>query len=234
MIIKNLFKKIVSLILCLLIFAFCSLNFSGCQSSLPKRHKEAVIEIQTQDYDLVYDDENSYNTCYYSLYSNKKLKETEPFVADKTEVFTASTDCFSSYIDKRKNKVLNHLIHTELTDEDGNKVKITPIISSIFEETAKLEHDIMLMEIIKDNEEYFVFVSLDVSFWTPCTLYYYNQNSSKLIELCTFDHEIVTGIKINNLNTQNNKKQPSGCFLFNNNMKTFHNFKCLFIQALVI
>ncbi len=97
--------------------------------------------------------------------------------------------------------MLNHLIHTELTDKNGNKVEITPIISSIFEETAKLEHDIMRMEIIKDKEEYFVFVSLNVNLWTPCTLYYFNQNSSKLIELYTFDYEIVTGIKINDLNT---------------------------------
>lgn len=198
---KNRCKKIASLFIALSLLTLCLLNLSGCQSSLTEKNKESVIEIQTQDYGWVYDSEKSYDTCYYSLYSNKKLKETEPFVADKTEVFTASRDCFSSYIDKRKNKVLNHLIHTELTDKNGNKVEITPIISSIFEETAKLEHDIMRMEIIKDNEEYFVFVSLNVNLWTPCTLYYYNQNSSKLIELYTFDYEIVTGIKINDLNT---------------------------------
>lgn len=198
---KNRCKKIASLFIALSLLTLCLLNLSGCQSSLTEKNKESVIEIQTQDYGWVYDSEKSYDTCYYSLYSNKKLKETEPFVADKTEVFTASRDCFSSYIDKRKNKVLNHLIHTELTDKNGNKVEITPIISSIFEETAKLEHDIMRMEIIKDKEEYFVFVSLNVNLWTPCTLYYFNQNFSKLIELYTFDYEIVTGIKINDLNT---------------------------------
>lgn len=199
MINKNPCKRILSLIISLSLLTLCLLNFSGCQSLL-LNNAEVVIDIQTQDYSMVYDEENSYYTCYYSLYSNKKLKETESFVADQTEVFTAPMDCFSSYIDKRKNKVLNHLIHTELTDEDGNNVEITPIISSIFEETSKLEHDIMLMEIIKDNEEYCVFVSLNVNLWTPCTLYYYNQNSYKLIKLYTFDHEIVTGIKINNLN----------------------------------
>lgn len=196
---KSLFKKSVILILCLLILAFSLLNFSGCQSLLLESKSEAVIEMQTQDYSLVYDNDKNYDTCYYSFYSNKKIKETEPFVEDKTEVFTASANCFSSYIDKRKNKVLNRLTYIELTDENGNNVKITPIISSIFEETAKLEHDIMLMKIIKDNDEYFVFVSLNVNLWTPCTLYYYNQNTSKLIKLYTFDHEIVTGIKINNL-----------------------------------
>lgn len=196
---KNLFKKAVSLSLLII----CLFNLSGCQTIFLNK-SDLVIEVETKDYSWIYDKDKNYDTCYYSLYSNKdysdkKIKKSEAFIADETEVFIASPDCFDSYIDRIQNKVLNRLRYTNLTDKDGNDVEITPVISEIFEETAKLEHDILRMEIIKDGDEYFVFVSLNVNWWTPCTLYYFNQDSSKLIKLYTFDYEIVTGIKIHDL-----------------------------------
>lgn len=191
---KNLFKKAVSLSLLIL----CLFNLSGCQTIFLNK-SDLVIEVETKDYSWIYDKDKNYDACYYSLYSNKKIKKSEAFIADETEVFFASPDCFDSYIDSIQNKVLNRLRYTNLTDKYGNDVEITPVISEIFEETAKLEHDILRMEIIKDGDEYFVFVSLNVNWWTPCTLYYFNQDSSKLIKLYTFDYEIVTGIKIHDL-----------------------------------
>jgi hypothetical protein len=55
------------------------------------------------------------------------------------------------------------------------------------------------MELIKDGSEYFVYIELNVNWWSPCTLYYYNQDTSKLVELYTFDDEQVTALKIRDL-----------------------------------
>lgn len=59
------------------------------------------------------------------------------------------------------------------------------------------------MKIFKLDDEYFVYAELNVNLWYPCTLYYYNQEISELIELYKFDDEEITGIKIHSLDSFN-------------------------------
>lgn len=195
MIAKKQCKKIVSLLLCLSLLIFCLLDFSGCQSLTTNKKTKVVIDIQTR---TEYRDNSQLH--YYSLTTDGEVNNIKAFTADKMEVFTAPAhECFESYFIGYQGKSLNYLNDIILTDEDGHPIEITPIISDIFEETSELEHEIFTMKIFKQGNEYFVYVELNVNWWAPCSLYYYNQDSSRLIKLHTFDNEEVIGIKIHNL-----------------------------------
>ncbi|MCH5296359.1 MAG: hypothetical protein J1E85_01685 [Ruminococcus sp.] len=207
MITKNRCKKIVSLIISLSLLTLCLLNFSGCrllsnednEDNEDDESKEVVIDIITQPYD---NQNNNADIFYYSFYTNEKVNEIEPFTPDEMEVFYVPYGCFDSYSQYKPRGVDNPIKDIKslrLEDANGNDVEITPIISSILEEVQKIEHPIINMKIFKDNEEYFVFISLNVNWWSPCRLYYYNQDYSKLVELYTFNREEVTGIRIRDL-----------------------------------
>lgn len=203
MITKNRCKKIVSLIISLSLLTLCLLNFSGCrllsnEDNEDDESKEVVIDIQTQPYD---NQKNNTDRCYYSLTTDRELNETEPFTPDNIEIFTAPTSCFHWYYTKFNSKPFKYVDDIILKDEDGYDVEITPIISDIFEETARLEHSFFKIKIFQENDEYFVYVELNVNWSYPCTLYYYNQEYSRLIKLYTLDNEEVTGIKIHNLDS---------------------------------
>lgn len=197
---KNLFKKAVSLSLLIL----CLFNLSGCYPLILNGDDEfidddvkAVIDIQTEPY---YEQEND-DVFYYSFNSIEEVSRTEPFTPDEMDVFTVSGDYFYSSFSRPKgvDNPLKDIDYIKMEDKDGNYAEITPTILSILEEAQKIKHRIMKLKIFKADEEYFVFASLGVNWWTPCVLYYYNQEYSKLVVLHTFANEEVTGIKIHDL-----------------------------------
>ena len=62
-------------------------------------------------------------------------------------------------------------------------------MDDIFKKIALLEHDLLTVRIFDISGEYFVYVELNVNLWTPCSLYYYNQDSRELIQLFEFSNK---------------------------------------------
>ncbi len=219
---KNRCKKIASLFIALSLLTLCLINLSGCQSLFSKLSNETnndtnenielVMDIQThpneEDNSLDNDDNNA-DICYYSLTTDGKVTEAEPFTPDEMEIFTVPVNrCFNEYTIEFGNSNHTHRNYTYISDmiledEDGKNVEITPIISDIFKEALAIGHDMFEMKIFKLDDEYFVYAELNVNLWYPCGLYYYNQEASKLIKLYEFDDEEITGIKIHSLDSFN-------------------------------
>lgn len=214
---KNLFKIIISIILCLSVitlglfsFAFHTIinSINRITDENTIENPELVMDIQTQPYyhDHNRDNHNTKDICYYSLTTDGKANETEPFTPDEMEIFSVPVyQCFEWYSIEFENKNYTYISEMILKDEDGNDVEITPIISDIFKETLAIDHDIFAMKIFKVDDEYFMYAELNVNLWYPCTLYYYNQEMSRLVELYNFDDEEIIGIKIHNLASLNKK-----------------------------
>lgn len=182
-------------------------NINKLQDENKIENPELVMDIQTRpNYNDHNRDNNKNNDdlCFYSLTTDGKATETEAFTPDEMEIYSAPIyDCFDRYDIGFKNQCLEYISDMISEDEDGNKVEITPIISDIFKEALAIDHDLFAMRIFKVDDEYFVYTELNVNIWYPCTLYYYNQEASKLIELYSFDDEEITGIKIHSLDSLN-------------------------------
>lgn len=191
--------KIIRISLSICLTAFCIFHLCSCSFSEDydefDENTEGIVDVKTI---VDYYGDNKENS-YYSLAAGNRIKVIKPFDGDEIEIYTADSSCFEAYIDRKKNKVLNKLVEESLTDKHDNEVKITPVLKDMFKQISKLEHDLMVVQILKDGDEYFAYVELNVNLWTPCTLYYYNKDTSELVELYEFDNERVTDLKIRNL-----------------------------------
>lgn len=185
--------------------------------------RESVIDVITLkgDYDINYYndigdsarnvgiDEQGGETGYYAVSKRSDIKGISAFTGDDITIYTAVSDAYESYIDPERNEVLNCLKKKELFDLNGNRVEMTPILSDIMEQIADLEHDMLLVQIFEDGGAYFVYVELNVNWWSPCRLYYYHQDSKQLKEICTFDRERIISLRIRDFEFFNIKNEPS-------------------------
>ncbi len=135
-------------------------------------------------------------TYQYTLASRKRIQPAEQFVPDDAVFYDVPSSCFESYID---GDVLNRLIKMELLDANGEHVEITETIEDIFRCIEQLEHDLWKVRIIEVNGLYFAYVELNVNWWTPCTLYFYNSAQQQLVDLYTWDFEEVTALRIRSI-----------------------------------
>lgn len=145
---------------------------------------EGLICVKTQQ--IYQADDTETAPQYYAIADHERYKPCDPFEPDESTVYNVPLGCFCSYIDHEKNKVLNRLDHVAITDEHGNPLKPSQVINDIFKQVAALEHDLLKVRIIDISGEYFVYVELNVNLWTPCSLYYYNQENHELIRLYEF------------------------------------------------
>lgn len=134
--------------------------------------------------------------AYYTLASGNRLKLSEPFTPDAMETYEVPDDCFETYMD---DQVRSRLVRMALTNENGQAVEITPELAALFEETERtVEHEIINMNVLRVSEELFVYIELNVNLWTPCDLYYFSPETSKLIRVKRWDNEKVVGIRLRN------------------------------------
>lgn len=133
---------------------------------------------------------------YLAVADGPRLMTCDPFEADAMTVYYVPMDCFESYIDREANKVLNRLVYIEIQDEEGNRCNSSPVIDDIFHQIALLEHDLFTLKIYDVSGEYFVYVELNVNWWLPCSLYYYNQIRGELIPLYTLSDQETTGVHV--------------------------------------
>lgn len=150
---------------------------------------EGLVDVQTQ-----YTDDGKTVQRQYTLASGGRICPAQAFTADAAAFYDVPHDCFETYIDD--NKVLNRLTHVELLDAEGERVEITEDIEGIFQCLEQLEHDLFKIRIIETSGEYFAYVELNVNWWKPCTLYYYNRERQRLVELYCWNYEEVTALHI--------------------------------------
>ncbi len=195
----------------LLLSAVCIFSLSGCSLFSPhfdtKTRSVLFVKTSHEEYS------DTANTVTYSYYAVSPSQDTEPiesvrFTADEVKRCHAAS-CFASYIDHAENQVKNRLVKGKITDDHDETVPITPILSSILQKTAELGHDMITVDIIEDGDEYFVYTELNVNWWSPCCLYYYDQSQDSLRELYTFDNEELVSIEIRNLDLIRTMPDPT-------------------------
>ena len=115
------------------------------------------------------------------------LKSIEPFEIDNAEIYSYSY--FTSYNDDEP------VPPSKLSDENGKKVEITPVLDDILDAVEKEKHNKINMKIFNDNGDYYVYLELNTNWWYPCELYHYDKDSKSLDLIYQFDGEEIVGIK---------------------------------------
>lgn len=138
-------------------------------------------------------------TRYYSLASGGRICLSEAFEPDAAAVYTVPNDCFVSYIDSGRNRILNRLDHMALVDEARNQVPVSEMHARIFQRIAELERAVLDIRLIETGGQTFVYLELNVNLWTPCCLYWYDRDADALVLLHKWDAEEVIGLRLRNI-----------------------------------
>ncbi len=136
---------------------------------------------------------------YYHIGVGRIKREAEPFETDDMTVYTVDHRGLETYIDRSKNKVLNRLLYISIEDAQGNAITPTAQMEALVTCAAGLEHDIMELHIFQLGGELFLQTELNVNWWCPVELYWYDQQNDRLVELYTFDGLEVVGMRIRDL-----------------------------------
>lgn len=131
-------------------------------------------------------------TFIYTIASRNRIQASDPFEPDKMDVYNASSCLISSV---ENGKVVNHINTVRILDENRQEVEVTQELDDIVHLAAQINHDVMVLKILKTEAHTFVYTELNVNLWTPCTLYYYNPETRSLAQLHEWDDEKVTLIK---------------------------------------
>ena len=140
--------------------------------------------------------ENEYNgdISYYKVDKKLRLSEANKFDYEPLNALELS-GCFNSYTDREENEELNKLDkkNCKIIDSENNKVSSNKDIDNIIKLVSKTPHVIVFTKIIPINGDYYVVTLLNVNYWSPYTLYKYEDNTLKRIY--RFDGENVIALK---------------------------------------
>lgn len=133
---------------------------------------------------------------YGLLYDNGGMKLLGgAFASDGVNVFVADTLNFSYEIEK--NRVVNRVVGTSVTDGQGNRIEADDTVQSILRAVAAdIDHAILEAKIFEDGQEYFVAVQLNVNWQSPCDFYRYDADAGKLEFLYSWDNADVQQISV--------------------------------------
>lgn len=152
------------------------------------RPGEPALKVITQN------EENK--TEYSVVYRDGRLRKTKKFLPDKVELLYAANEDFSSEI-KPGGGIKVSLKATKMTDEKEQVIETDATVKAILQKVAdEMEHDIFDVAVIADREKYFVFLKENVNLWTPCILYQYDVETTKLTKLYTWDSVELKGIAL--------------------------------------
>lgn len=119
------------------------------------------------------------DSCYkVNKYGKSKKIDNNEFVEVNNKIYSI-TNCFESYIDRDKNKVLN-----KINQENCNMFLEShqdSELPNIINEIANLEHDLFNVKIIHtEKNNYYVSIYLNTNWICPSDLYIYDKNEKKL------------------------------------------------------
>ena len=124
-------------------------------------------------------------------------------------------------------KVVNHTNTVRILDENREEVEVTQEFDDIVHLAAQIDHDVMVLKILKTEAHTFVYTELNVNLRTPCTLYYYNPETRSLAQLHEWDDEKVTLIKVVNPELLKDLR-PKYCL----NPSAIQQFKPMFLKII--
>ena len=187
-------KHLSILILCCVLAA---LLLTGCTSNEPEilfdEASEGIVSV-------ILEDTNDGTIHYDTIGPDGQRQPSQPFESDPIEIFTADHGCFEIYHNDEKRTFSNRLIRVAVFDENDQPAEVTEPIRHIFELVEQqVDHMILELRILRQGEQYFVTADLNVNFWSPHSIYYFDATADTLIELYTYDATEVTGIRILNL-----------------------------------
>ena len=175
------------------LFLFCMVmviipgTFAGCVS-----RSTPIVSVITS---LESRESGSPEYEYYDVLENGKVRKTEAFSPDRVVRLDALHENFSSKI--AGNSVVNELHGTVITDQNGNTVPADDTLTDILNAAAgTIRHDMMQFDILKDGDNYFTVVKLNVNWQSPCELYRYDCTAATLEKLYSWDSVDVAGIAL--------------------------------------
>mgnify|MGYP006986478320 FL=1 len=121
-----------------------------------------------------------------TVYASGKSRRCGAFTPDSAVFYTADDADFDTSA-LRSHRV-NTLVATTLYDSAGNTVTPSETMIAMMRAAAdQLDHAIFSFQIIVVNgQRCFAFVKFNVNWWTPCTLYEYEDGA--LRALCQWDN----------------------------------------------
>ena len=125
---------------------------------------------------------------YFALDSHKRLMKIDAFEPDRAQKYTVPFSCFTMPD--------NLVIDYKLYDEAGKAVPVTQEVTDICDAMKEIDHDVMDVYVFRNGEEWLAEAELNVNWWTPYYLYYYNKDTRRLMLLHVFADQRVEEISI--------------------------------------
>ncbi len=173
------------LICTLLVLYYILLSFQVIPGFFPK---PSIANVTLKDPDTG-------KETHYEIFEGERRSLTSPFEEDPIEIYSADYNDFTAYIED--GKVLNRLTGTKLSDGDGNLIEADEELQRLMTCAAReLEHDIWEFLIIRDGDDLFAYVKLNVNWSDPCDLYRYDPQNDTLIHLCRWQNKDFSGIRV--------------------------------------
>ena len=138
---------------------------------------------------------------YYHIGADRIKREAEPFEPEDMTVTHIFPACLDGLPRKDGNKAYYQLGPIQVFDEEGRKTENTdPLLEKVLRQMENQEyHDVMVLRLLQTGGEAFLYTELNVNWWCPCELYWYDRQNDRLVELYTFDGLEVAGMRIRDL-----------------------------------
>lgn len=169
------------------------LLLTGCRGpvSIPfDPDAEGVVDVSVRSGETLH---------YYAVAADGRTQKTAPFEGDALTVWAVDSDCFDTYkgIDNRgRHEFINRLVDVRVWDENGSPVPRTQTLMKVLQTVSWLEHDLWEVRILRAGDAWFVYVELNVTGSSPCTLYWYDPARDGLVEVCSFNGKETVGLRV--------------------------------------
>lgn len=172
-----------------------ALLLTGCEApAVPfDPETEGAVDVIVREGDAVQ---------YYAVSGDGRVQETDAFEGDDIAVYEVDSGCFDTYLaidEDGGSEFVNRLADVSIWDENGEPVPRTPELMRILQAASWLEHDLFTVRILRAGEDYFLYVELNVNWWAPCALYWYDPARKGLVELYEFDSRETIGLRVRDL-----------------------------------
>ena len=206
-------KRITALIM----LAGLALFLTGCTISAAPfdPETEGAVDVIVRKGDAVQ---------YYAVSGDGRVQETAAFGGDDIIVYEVDSGCFDTYLaidEDGRSEFVNRLADVHIWDANGDPVPRTPVLMRVLQAASWLEHDLFTVRILRAGEAYFLYVELNVNWWTPCALYWYDPARNGLVELYEFDSKETIGLRVRDLSRLSERPAIRAAWRVSNPLRSF-------------
>nr|MBR4281220.1 hypothetical protein [Clostridia bacterium] len=171
----------------LLMLAMLCLLLTGCTTDVPAilfdPETEGAVDVIVRDGDAL---------AYYAVSGDGRVQETAAFTGDDVTVYSSEVWHIEIFDE-------NGQVDVSLMDESGAPVENTPEINAVLRAAGVIDNWIMHCRVIEADGAYFLYVELNVNWWDPCELYWYDPVRDGLVKLCSFNGWETVGLRVREL-----------------------------------